>query len=89
MQMEEDQKICEYLSKLIASVNQMQTCDEVFPNQQVVEKMMRSLTSRFYFIMVDIHEPKYLNNVKIEEFHTSLEDHEHMVIDRGTAKLLH
>ncbi|KHN42350.1 Retrovirus-related Pol polyprotein from transposon TNT 1-94, partial [Glycine soja] len=86
MQMEEGQKIGDYFSKLTSLVNQMQTCGEVITDQMVVEKVLRSLTSKFDFIVVAIQEAKDVKAMKIEELQSSLEAHELMVIDRGHNK---
>jgi len=40
MHMEDDQKIAEYISKLISIVNQMKACGEAMTDQQIVEKIM-------------------------------------------------
>jgi hypothetical protein len=52
----------------------------------VVEKVMRSLTSKFDFIAVEIQEAQDVKTMKIEELQSSLEAHELMVIDRGTKE---
>lgn len=44
---------------------------------------MRSMTSRFGFILCAIQELKDLNTIKIKDLKSSLEAHELMVIDRG------
>jgi len=67
MQMEEEQKIAEYISKLINLVNQMKACGEAMTDQQIVEKIMRTLSLRFDFIVVAIQESKDVKTLKIEE----------------------
>lgn len=47
-------KISDYFSQCIVVVNHTKTCGETNANQQVVEKVMRCLTSRFDFILVEI-----------------------------------
>lgn len=86
MQMEENQKINDYFSKLIVLVNQMKTYGEAITDHQVVEKVMRSLTSRFDFIIVAIQESKDLKTMRIEDLQRLLETHELMMIDRGTKR---
>jgi len=54
MLMEDDQRISDYISKLQSVVNQMKACGEEMSDQQVVGKIMRSLTSKFDFIVVAI-----------------------------------
>jgi len=56
VQMEEEQKIVEYIFKLINIVNQMKACGEAMTDQQIVEKIMKTLSSRFDFIVVAIQE---------------------------------
>jgi len=77
--MEDDQKISEYISKLINLVNQMKTCSEAITDQQISEKIMKTLSSRFDFIVVAIQESKDVKTLKIEELQSSLEAHELMV----------
>lgn len=84
--MEENQKTSEYFSKLIALVNQMSTCGKGITDQQVVEKVMRSLTSRFNFIVVAIQEYKNLKSMKIRDLQSSLEADELMVIIEGIER---
>jgi hypothetical protein len=64
MLMEDDQRISDYISKLLSVVNQMKACGEEVSDQQVVGKIMRSLTSKFDFIVVSIQESK---DVKTED----------------------
>jgi hypothetical protein len=64
----------------------MQTCGEVLTDQMVVEKVLRSLTPKFDFIVVAIQEAKDVKTMKIEELQSSLEAHELMVIDRGSER---
>jgi len=86
MQMEEEQKIVEYISKLINIVNQMKACGEKITDQQIVEKIMRTLSSRFDFIVVAIQESKDVKTLKIEELQSSSEAHELMVFERSLER---
>ena len=45
MQIDEDQKIDDYISKLVNIVNQMKTCNVFFFYNQIVEKVIRTLSS--------------------------------------------
>ena len=86
MQMEEEQKNVEYISKLINLVNQMKACGEAMTDQQIVEKIMRTLSSRFDFIVVAIQKSKDVKTLKIEELQSSLEAHELMVSERNSER---
>ena len=86
MQMEDDQKISEYISKLINCMSQMKACGEAMIDQQIVEKIMRTLSSRFDFIMVAIQESKDVKTLKIEELQSSLKALELMVSERSSER---
>jgi len=79
--MEDDQRINDYISKLQSVVNQMKARGEEVSDQQVVGKIMRSLTSKFDFIIVAIKESRDIKTLKIEELQSSLEAHEMLVIE--------
>jgi len=84
--MEDEHKIVEYISKLINIVNQMKACGEAVTDQQIVEKIMKTLSSRFDFIVVVTQESKDVKNLKIEELESSLETHELMVSKRSSER---
>lgn len=86
MLMEDDQRTNDYISKLLSVVNQMQVCREEVSDQQVAGKIMRSLTSKFDFIVVVIQEFKTVKTLKIEELQSSLEAHEMLVIERSSKR---
>jgi len=83
MQMEEDQKVSDYFSKMTEIVNLMKNCGENISDQMVVEKVLRSLSEKFDFIVIAIQEAKDVKTMKIEELQSSLEAHELLVIDRS------
>jgi len=86
MQIEDEQKIAECISKLINIVNQIKACGEAITYQQIVEKIMRTLASRFDFIVVAIQESKDVKTLKIEELQSSFEAHELMVSERNNER---
>ena len=61
----------------------MKACGEAMTDQQIVEKIMRTLSLRFDFIVVAIQESKDVKTLKIEELQSSLEAHELMVSERS------
>jgi len=86
MQIEEDQKVSDYFSKMIEIVNLMKNCGENISDQMVVEKVLRSLSQKFDFIVVAIQEEKDVKAMKIEELQSSLEAHELLVINRSSER---
>jgi uncharacterized protein with ATP-grasp and redox domains len=87
LQMDEDQKVRDYFSKLLAIVHQMQNCGENITDQMVVEKVLRSLNQKFDFIVVAIEETKDMSTMRIEDLQSSLEAHEIKVINRGSERV--
>jgi len=86
MQMEEEKKIPDYISKLINVVNHMKACSETILDQQIVEKIMRNISPRFDFIVVAIQKLKHVKTLKIEEQQSSLEARELLVSERSSEK---
>ena len=86
MQMEEEQKIVDYIYKLINVVNHMKACSETISDQQIIENIMRTLSPRFDFMVVAIQELKDVKTLKIEELQSSLEAHELMVFERSSER---
>ena len=86
MQMEEDQKVSDYFSKMIEIMNLMKNHGENISDHMVVEKVLRSLSQKFDFIVVAIQEAKDVKAMKIEELQSSLEAHELLVIDRSSER---
>ncbi|XP_019414583.1 PREDICTED: uncharacterized protein LOC109326347 [Lupinus angustifolius] len=65
--------ILEYITKIISLTNQMRSCVEEIKDQQVVEKVLKTLTSKYDHIVVAIEESKNLEEYKVEELQGSLE----------------
>ena len=86
MQMEEDQKVSDYFSKMTEIVNLMKNCGENISDQMIVEKILRSLSQKFDFIVVAIQEAKDVKTMKVEELQSSLEAHELLVLDRSSER---
>ena len=87
LQMEDNERICDYFTRLLITVNQMQECGEKFKDQDLVEKVMRTLTPRFDGRVVVIEEARDLFEMKIEQLQASLEEHELMMNERSPIKL--
>lgn len=63
IQMEEKETISEFTSRITRLINQVRLCRETITKQYVVDKILRSLTSRFGNVMVAIEESKKLSTV--------------------------
>ncbi|KAK2442743.1 putative mitochondrial protein [Trifolium repens] len=76
MQMKGDEKISDYFTRLVTLTNQMKNCGSNLEEQETVEKVLRTLTSKFDHIVVTIEETKDLSEVKLEDLQSTLEAHE-------------
>jgi len=81
--MEEEEYVSQYFDKVINFTNQMTRNGETVTDVMKVEKVLRTLTTRFDHIVVALEEYKDLDSMKIEELQASLEPHELRLIDRN------
>jgi len=84
--MEEDETVSQYFDKVINLINQMTRNGETVTDVMKVEKVLKTLTSRFDHIVVALEESKDLDSMKIEELQASLEAHELRLIDRNRER---
>jgi hypothetical protein len=85
-QMEEKETINDYITRITRLVNQIKSCGETILEQNVVSKVLRSLTSRFDNIVVAIEESKDLTTLSKDELQSSLEAHEQRMDERSADK---
>ncbi|XP_050893480.1 uncharacterized protein LOC127100379 [Lathyrus oleraceus] len=85
-QMEDKETINDYITRITRLVNQIKSCGETILEQNVVSKVLRSLTSRFVNIVVAIEESKDLITLSKDELQSSLEAHEQRMDERGAYK---
>ncbi|XP_057443850.1 uncharacterized protein LOC130736004 [Lotus japonicus] len=76
LRMEKSETISKFFTRLQTLSNQMKANGEVMNDQILVEKVLRSLTTRFDHIVTTIDKSKDLETIKIEELQGSLEAHE-------------
>jgi gag-polypeptide of LTR copia-type/Zinc knuckle len=76
LQMEIDDKVLPFLTKVQGVVNQMKIYGEQVTDQTVVCKVLRSLTAKFDHVVAAIEESKDLNTYTFNELMGSLQSHE-------------
>ncbi|WJX18783.1 hypothetical protein P8452_08547 [Trifolium repens] len=86
IQMEEKETVSDFFTRISKLVNAMKSCGEVVSAQNIVEKILRSLSPRFDHIVVAIEESKDLASMKIDELQGSLEAHEQRMNKRNSDK---
>src|ERR1051325_8634738 len=84
--MKNNEKVSDYISRVILITNEMKACGETLSEQVIIEKVLRSLTPQFDYIVVDIEHSKDLETMKIEELQSSLEVHELRFTDRTSER---
>lgn len=75
----------DYVTRVTRLVNQMKSCGEAVSEQNIVSKVLRSLTPRFDNIVVAIEESKDLKTMTKDELQSSLEAHEQRMDASGSG----
>lgn len=75
--MKESEKVEEYFTRVLAFTNQMRGNGEVMADSKVVEKILRTLSEKFVYVLVSIEESKEIESILLDELQSSLVVHEH------------
>ncbi|RDX90112.1 Copia protein, partial [Mucuna pruriens] len=76
LEMEGNESIANYFDRIQELVNAMRACKEKISDQQVIDKILRTLPQPFNHVAVAIEESKNLDIMETEELQHSFEAHE-------------
>ncbi|XP_039143213.1 uncharacterized protein LOC120280436 [Dioscorea cayenensis subsp. rotundata] len=85
LHMQEGELIKEYLSRVVTIVNQIKAIGHKLTEEEVVGKVLRSLSSRWDYVAVAIEEAKDIAKMSMDELSGSLQAHE-IRINRSSEK---
>lgn len=74
--MKSGESIIDYFSRVMAVANKMRAYGEDMKDVTTVEKLLRSMTDRFNYIVCSIEESKDMDELSIDELQSSLIVHE-------------
>ncbi|GAU17358.1 hypothetical protein TSUD_232340 [Trifolium subterraneum] len=76
LEMKNDETVAEYFTRVETLTNQMKNCGSTLSEEEMVEKVLRTLTHKFDHIVVTIEQTKDLSEIKMEDHQSTLEAHE-------------
>ncbi|KAK9107817.1 hypothetical protein Syun_023828 [Stephania yunnanensis] len=74
--MKNDENIDDYFRRVMTVSNKMRSNGENMPDSKIVEKILRTLTDKFTYVVVSIEESKDTESMTIDELQSSLSVHE-------------
>lgn len=76
LEMKVGENVTDYFTRVMSVANKMRTYGEQMKDVTIVEKILRSLTDKFNYIVCSIEESKDIDELSIDELQSSLIVHE-------------
>ncbi|XP_024984146.1 uncharacterized protein LOC112520048 [Cynara cardunculus var. scolymus] len=89
LKMKDTESVEEFYTRVIVLLNQMRLNGESISDRRVVEKILRSLTRKFEYVVVAIEESKDLSTLSLETLLGTLQSHELRMRQFDTNTLEH
>lgn len=81
--MDKNETISKYFDKIQEHINAIRVCKDNITYQQVVDKVLRTLSPKFDHVVAIIEEIRDLDTMEVEELQHSLEAHEFQINERS------
>lgn len=88
LEMHDDESISEYFTRVQTIVNNIKRNGEKVEDLHVVEKILRTVNTKFDNVVIAIEESKDLKTMTIDDLLASLEIHEQRINRKATSKSL-
>ncbi|MCI52340.1 hypothetical protein A2U01_0073584, partial [Trifolium medium] len=72
LRMKEEESVNDYFGRVLATVNKMKFQGERMEERTVVEKILRSMTTKFNYVVYAIEESNNVETLSIDELQGSL-----------------
>ena len=79
LSMKDSETVDSFYTKVVGLINQLKSHVEAIEDQRVVEKILRSLPTRFESLVVTLEEHTNMSVFTIDELQASFINHEHMI----------
>ncbi|XP_019455031.1 PREDICTED: uncharacterized protein LOC109356149 [Lupinus angustifolius] len=76
LDMKNGESVTDYFGRVMVVANDMRNCGEEMPDDKIVEKILRTLTENFNYIVCSIEESKDIDSLSVDELQISLLVHE-------------
>ena len=76
LEMKTSESVNDYFSRVMLVANNMRNVGEVMQDGKIVEKILRTLTERFNYIVCSMEESKDIDSLSMDELQSSLLVHE-------------
>lgn len=89
LEMKTGEGVTSYFARVLETANDMRNCGDAIDDVKIVEKILRSLTDNFNYVVCSIEESKDIDNLTVDELQASLQIHERKVTEkRGEEQIL-
>jgi len=86
LEMQNGECVNDYISRVMIIANDMRATGEIMDDGHIVEKILRTLSDKYNYIVCSIKESKDINTMTIDELHSSLLVHEHKIQRKEVAE---